>query len=127
MDTHKRILGILYIISGVLHILGMIFISFLFSLLFPLLFEHAQLDDQFILVWVVPLLRAIAAFVIIIVAIPSIIGGVGMLNQKKWAFTLVLVMGCFKLFSFPLGTTLGIYTIWVYAEAHKNHKPSPAA
>ena len=34
-----------------------------------------------------------------------------------------VVLGCFKLFSFPLGTALGVYTIWVYSEDHK-HKLS---
>jgi hypothetical protein len=42
-----------------------------------------------------------------------------LLNEKSWAMTLLLVLGCFKLFSFPIGTAIGIYTIWVYSESHK--------
>lgn len=119
MESHKRILGILFIISGLLHLFGMLFLSFLFSLIFPLIFEHAHLDDQWVLVWVLPFLKAFAVIVILLVAIPSIIGGWGMLAEKKWAMVLILVLGCLKLFSFPFGTALGIYTIWVYAEDHK--------
>lgn len=119
MESHKRILGILFIISGILHLFGMLFLSFLFSLIFPLIFEHAHLDDQWVLVWVFPFLKALAIIVILLVAIPSIIGGWGMLAEKKWAMVLILVLGCLKLFSFPFGTALGIYTIWVYAEDHK--------
>ena len=119
MESHKRILGILFIISGILHLFGMLFLSFLFSLIFPLIFEHAHLDDQWVLVWVFPFLKALAGIVILLVAIPSIIGGWGMLAEKKWAMVLILVLGCLKLFSFPFGTALGIYTIWVYTEDHK--------
>lgn len=119
MDAHKRILGILYIIAGSFQIIGMIFLSALISILFPLIFEHAGLQEEWVLVWIVPFIRMIAVVVIILFAIPSIIGGWGVLQQKKWAMTLVLVLGCFKLFSFPIGTALGVYTIWVYTEDHR--------
>src|SRR5882672_3941100 len=116
MEAHKRILGILYIISGALHILGWIFVSTLFAILFPAIFEHANIEQEWILIWVVPFIRVIAVFAILLFSIPSIVGGWGILNQKKWALTLVLILGCFKLFSPPMGTALGIYTIWIYAE-----------
>ena len=119
MESHKRILGILYIVSGMMHLIGMILLSTLFTLFLPMIFEHADVDDQWVLVWVVPFVRAIAAIVVILIAIPSLLGGWGLLTQKTWSMTLVLVIGCLKLFSFPFGTALGIYTIWVYAEDHR--------
>lgn len=119
MESHKRILGILYIISGALHILGWIFISVLLSFLFPLIFERANIEQEWILVWILPFIRTIAVIAILLFSIPSIIGGWGILNNKKWALTLTLILGCFKLFSFPVGTALGVYTIWVYTENHR--------
>lgn len=120
METHKRILGILFIISGSVQILIMLILSTLFSILLPYILEHAQVDEQWILVWIVPLIRIITFGVILLFAVPSIIGGIALLNKKKWALTLVLVLGCFKLFTFPIGTAIGIYTIWVYSEDHKH-------
>ena len=120
METHKRVLGILYIVSGSLHILIMLFLSALFSILLPFIFEHAKLDEQWILLYIVPFIRIIATITILLFAVPSIIGGIALLNKKKWGLTLVLILGCFKLFSFPIGTALGIYTIWVYSEDHKH-------
>ncbi len=119
METHKRVLGILYIISGSLHILGWIFVSTLLTILFPVIFENANIQQEWVLVWIVPFIRVIAVIAIILFSIPSIIGGWGILNGKKWSMTLVLVLGCFKLFSFPIGTALGVYTIWVYTEDHR--------
>ena len=122
MESHKRILGILYIISGSLHILGWIFVSTLLSFLFPIIFERADIQDQWVLVWILPFIQTIAVIAIILFSIPSIIGGWGILNKKKWALTLVLILGCFKLFSFPVGTALGVYTIWVYTEHHQHNQ-----
>ena len=119
METHKRVLGILYIVSGSMHILFMLFLSALFSVMLPFIFEHAKLDEQWILVYIVPFIQIIATITVLLFAIPSIIGGIALLYKKRWALTLVLVLGCFKLFSFPIGTALGIYTIWVYSENHK--------
>ena len=123
MEAHKRILGILYIISGVFQILVMIFLSAFFSILFPFIFERADIQEEWVLVWIVPFLRTIFVIVILFFSIPAIIGGMGVLNKKKWAMTLVLILGCFKLFSFPIGTAIGIYTIWVYTEEHRITPP----
>jgi hypothetical protein len=121
MDVHKRILAILYIISGALQILVMIILSSVISLIVPFIMDEAGPEGQWVFIWLVPFIRIIAASIIILFSIPSIIGGIGLLNNKPWALTLLLVLGCFKLFSFPIGTAIGIYTIWVYSQ---NHKPS---
>lgn len=120
MEAHKRILAILYIIAGSLQILGMIILSSVISLIVPFIMEEAGPEGQWVFVWLVPFIRIIAVCIIILFSIPSIIGGIGLLNNKPWALTLLLVLGCFKLFSFPIGTAIGIYTIWVYSQNHKH-------
>ncbi len=121
MEVHKRILAILYIISGALQILVMIILSSVISLIVPFIMDEAGPEGQWVFIWLVPFIRIIAVSIIILFSIPSIIGGIGLLNNKPWSLTLLLVLGCFKLFSFPIGTAIGIYTIWVYSQ---NHKPS---
>jgi len=121
MDIHKRILAILYIISASVQILAMIILSSIITLIIPFIMEEAGPEAQWVFVWIVPFIRFIAIGIIVLFSIPSIIGGVGLLNDKPWALTLLLVLGCFKLFSFPIGTAIGIYTIWVYAENHKKN------
>jgi len=120
MEVHKRILAILYIISGSFQILAMIILSSVISIMIPYIMDEAGPEGQWIFIWIIPFIRFIAVGVIILFSIPSIIGGIGLLNHKKWALTLLLILGCFKLFSFPIGTAIGIYTIWVYAENHKH-------
>lgn len=119
MDIHKRILAIVYIISGAVQILAMIILSSIITLIIPFIMDEAGPEGQWVFIWIVPFIRIIAVTIILLFAIPSIVGGVALLNEKKWALTLLLILGCFKLFSFPIGTAIGIYTIWVYAEQHK--------
>jgi polyferredoxin len=46
-------------------------------------------------------------------AVPGIIGGIGVLRLRPWARYLVMVLSVFALFSFPIGTAIGVYSIWV--------------
>jgi hypothetical protein len=119
MESHKRILAILYIISGALQILILLFVSTFISMFIPLIADQADPDAQWVFTWIVPFIQIIATIGILLFSIPSIIGGIGLLNNKSWAMLLVLILGCFKLFSFPIGTAIGIYTIWVYSESNK--------
>ncbi len=119
METNKRLLAILFIVYGVLQAIGMLVLSVFLSMLIPFLLTEIDGDTQKILEWIMPFVQFIVVAVIILFSIPSIIGGIALLNGKKWALTLLLILGCFKLFSFPFGTALGIYSIWVYSENNK--------
>lgn len=50
------------------------------------------------------------------VAIPGIVGGIGVLKLKPWARYLVLVLSVLALFSVPIGTVIGVYSIWVLVQ-----------
>lgn len=119
MDIHNRILSILYIISGTMQVIAMLFISTVLQILLPFIMEEAGPEGEWIFVWIIPFIRVIGVVIVAFFALPSIIGGIGLLNGKRWALTILLILGCFKLFAFPLGTLLGIYTIWVYSQNQK--------
>lgn len=52
-----------------------------------------------------------------LLAVPSVIAGIGLLMQKEWGRILALVVGILSLIDIPLGTALGVYTIWVLMDA----------
>ena len=58
---------------------------------------------------------ALAAFFLVL-AVPGIVGGVGLINRWPWARILVLILGAVHLLNVPIGTALGIYTIWVLVQ-----------
>jgi hypothetical protein len=53
---------------------------------------------------------------LLIFAAPGLIGGIGLLKKRSWAWILVLILGCLNLLNIPFGTALGIYTIWVLVQ-----------
>lgn len=55
---------------------------------------------------------AIAAFLIII-SLPGIITGLGLLKFRPWARIVAIILGVLHLLSFPFGTALGVYTLVV--------------
>lgn len=125
MEQHKRILGILYIVSATLNCVVLILVTAFISFLLSFIVQEAEVKEIALLEWLIPFIQVIAICGIVFFAIPSLIAGAGLLLGKSWALTLALVMGCFKLFSFPFGTALGIYTIWVYAENHRQQQATP--
>lgn len=55
---------------------------------------------------------AISLFLVIMAA-PSLIGGYGLLRRREWSRVVIIVLSVIDLFSFPVGTALGGYSLWV--------------
>ena len=119
MESHKRVLGSLYIVTGSLQMAFVFGLSIFFSTIMAIVSHELDSGDAAILELVGSVLQFLPIVIIIFFSLPSIIAGIGLLYKQKWALILALILGCFKLFSFPIGTALGVYTIWVYAEDNK--------
>jgi len=110
MDIHRRILGILYLIFGLLEIFLLAIASIVLSV--GLIAEADGIKEFFDLPEALQLIIVITIVsMVLVVSIPSIIIGLGLLYNKKWAENASLVLGCLYLFFPTLGTLLGIYTI----------------
>ncbi len=55
---------------------------------------------------------SIAGFLILI-SVPDIIAGIGLLKRRSWARILALILACLDLILIPIGTIIGAYCIWV--------------
>lgn len=123
IQSHKRTLGILYIVYGSLITVAFIFIGSFISILFPFISEEIAKDmgndaDE-ILFMVSSLIRTIFILLLIFSALPSVIAGIGLLQKKSWGVVIALIAGCVSIFSFPFGTAVGIYSIYVFIENNK--------
>jgi hypothetical protein len=49
----------------------------------------------------------------VILSAPGLIGSIYLIKHRSWARILVLILGFINLIEIPIGTALGIYTIWV--------------
>jgi hypothetical protein len=55
------------------------------------------------------------AFATVFTAGLALVAGVGLLNRRPWGRIVAIIAAILALIKFPLGTALGIYTLWVLA------------
>ena len=51
--------------------------------------------------------------IFLLIAMPSVAAGVGLLRYRSWGRVLTLVLSFVRLLEFPLGTVTAIYSFWV--------------
>lgn len=119
MEKHITLVGVLNIVYRALAILVAMILFALalgFGGFFEFLVQTGSVRPHEIpleVLNIIPLILSIVAIVIIIVSLVGIIGAVGVLKKKEWARILLLVISFFNLVRVPLGTILGVYSIWV--------------
>ena len=59
-------------------------------------------------------------------AVPNLLGGVGLLRYSPKHRILVLILGAVDLFAIPIGPIIGIYTIWVLVQKETVQLFAPA-
>ena len=107
MKDHVKVLGILWIIFGLLCLAAA-------GLVFLVGFGTAHLIDvEDIGPDVLRLIAVVAGSFLGLVALPQIAGGLGLLRYKEWARILTLVVSFLSLPNIPFGTALGIYSMIV--------------
>lgn len=119
MKKHIEVLGWLYIVFGALGlILGVTLFIFFAGL--------ALIPDDTLGVSVLLIIGWGLGGLMVVTSIPEIVDGIGLLQRKSWARILVLIPGFFNLLDIPLGTALGIYTLWVLLKEESTRLFSPA-
>lgn len=62
---------------------------------------------------IVPIIMVVVGVIIAIVSVVAIVGSIGMMKRKEWGRIVLIVVSFFNLMHVPLGTALGVYTLWV--------------
>jgi len=112
MQAHLRILAALLIAYGIIGVLIALGIFVLFGGLAAAASLAADREDSLI---AVPLLAAVGtftAFFLLVLSVPRIGAGIGLLKGQPWSRVLALIVAAIGLFDFPFGTALGIYALW---------------
>ena len=108
IDTHHRVVAILHMVAG-----GIAFLGIAGLFLFTRIFSAAvslPADS-----WPFNLLLAFGAvigLVLAIVALAEMLAGWSLLDGNAKAKPWVIAFGIVHMFNIPLGTALGIYTLW---------------
>lgn len=53
------------------------------------------------------------AGLMLLLALPGIVAGVGLLRRRNWGRILALLVAFFSLANVPIGTIIGLYAFWV--------------
>lgn len=106
MESHVKVVGILYIILGLIGlVLGVGF--------FVIMAGAGAMSDDRDAAFVTGTIGAVIAGFFVLLSLPSLLGGWGVLKGRNWGRVLTLILSFFNLLGFPIGTAIGAYSIWV--------------
>ncbi len=115
METHVKVLGLLYIVLGAIGLLAAFALLVIVGGVAGIVGATAVPDDPD--AWIaLPILGIVGTalfFFLVLMSLPGIVAGVGLLKFRSWARLLAIVLSILNLLFFPLGTVLGIYGLWV--------------
>jgi len=118
MQQHIRILGILNIIMGSLTAMVGVFLLFVMGGVAAFVSQQVRrgYNTDPGAAMAAPIIATIGlalAIFFLVLSLPSILGGWGLINYKPWSRILMIVVSVLHLFHIPLGTALGMYGLWV--------------
>lgn len=107
MQKHVRILGWLQICLGVIDLL-------IGLTAFGVLSGIGLLSGDVTAMGVMSLIGGFAGTFMLIMALPNLICGIGLLrNWGGWVIVVAVVLGVFNMLKFPIGTAIALYTFWI--------------
>ncbi len=110
LHTHVQILGWLRIIGAVLMaVIGVMLLIFLAGIG---LFAAADSNDATAF-WVLSMIALFVGGLMVLLALPGLLAGIGLLRRKEWGRILALIVAVFDLFNFPIGTLIAAYSFYV--------------
>jgi hypothetical protein len=106
MSSHLDVLGILYIVLGILGVAAGIF-------LFVVIFGAGAISGERDAALITGAVGTFVAGIVVVLSAPSIIVGIGLRRRREWARIFAIILAALHLLSFPLGTAVAIYAFWV--------------
>lgn len=113
MDSHVKIVSILHIVFGGLGLLSAVLMLVIFGGVTAIVGVSAPDDGAMIAMPILMIVGGFVFFMIMLTSIPGLIGGIGLLSYQQWARVVIIVISTLNLLSFPFGTALGVYSLYV--------------
>ena len=112
VQEHLRFIAILWLALSVINAIAAAVLLIMGNVFFPHLHEMPNVPSD------VPtgFLSSLFCFLgtaILVKAIAGFFAGWGLMQRERWARTLTLVLSFLALLNIPLGTALGVYSLWV--------------
>jgi hypothetical protein len=113
MQTHVKVLGVIYLAVGGLMLCAALFLGLGSGVAAGIVGASADPGDAAIAIPILGIAGTALAVFLVLFALPSLITGYGLLNYKPWARIVGIVLSAISLINIPIGTVVGIYGLWV--------------
>lgn len=135
MEKHIKLVAIFNIVYRSILMLGSI-VLFILAALFGRIMEFVERSGDVRpdeipneILGIVPVILVVIGVILAVISIIAIIGSVGFMKRQEWGRVTLLVVSVFNLMHIPIGTALGVYTLWVILndEIVRIYNPLPPA
>jgi hypothetical protein len=109
LETHITVVGWLQIVHCLLGIMWGVFLA-------ALILGVGLAVEEAIVLRILAVTASALGGLLLILSVPGIIAGIGLLRRASWSRVMALVLAVFELALFPIGTLLGGYTIFVLSQ-----------
>ena len=113
MATHVQVLAVLHICLGCLGLLMGLLGFLLFGGIAAVVGVTADPPDSLAAVPVLGIIGVAALLLFLVLSLPSLIAGIGLLRFRPWARPVGIIVSALSLLNFPFGTAVGVYGLWV--------------
>ena len=113
MASHVKILGAIYIALSAITLMFALFLAFAVGTASAIVGTAADPNDAAVALPIIGIAGSALVAFLILVSLPGLIAGVGLLKMRPWARILGIVVAVLNLLNIPIGTAVGIYGLWV--------------
>jgi uncharacterized membrane protein (DUF2068 family) len=127
MQTHVKVLGVLFILLSAIGICVALFFSLIMTAAAGIVSSSADPHDAAIALPFIGLAGTALTAFLLALAVPGLITGVGLLKFKPWARIFGIVLSVLHLIHVPFGTALGVYGLIVLFDKDTERLFTPGA
>lgn len=102
------------ILLGALHIAISIIYIVISAAICAILYSFDFFDGKETPPQIIHVAGAVLSFFLFLISLCGITSGVGTMHNNQFSNIITLILGCIDLIFIPVGTAVGIYTIWVF-------------
>ena len=113
MQTHVKVLAVLFIVFSALGVISAIGLMAVFGGAAGIVGSTAEAEDAAIALPIIGMTGGLLTAFLLLVSVPGLVTGFGLLSFKPWARILGIVLCAINLINIPFGTIFGAYGLWV--------------
>ena len=111
MKKHVTIVGALQIGFSILWLIGAIVLFFVFNIAKEIIPQQEEVPD--FVFKILDILGVLLPVFLGTIASLGLAGGIALLSYKGWGRILTIIVSALGCFNIPIGTLIGVYSIWV--------------